>query len=75
MIDEGSILLIKLIRVGVVLRVAYSFFKAIGNPDESSGYFKRIRNVITFYVLAESIFQLKNIAIYYFKYGGKGGPM
>lgn len=75
MIEQGSILLIKLIRVGVVFRVGYSFLKMMENSDETSGYLKRIKNVLVFYVIAESIFHFRDIAIYYFKYGGNGGPM
>lgn len=65
-IDEISRLFIWLTRSGVGLRVAYCFFKRIGNDEETNVYNKRIKNAIIFYVIAESIFQIKDIAIYYF---------
>lgn len=74
-ITKMSIAILWLIRIGAGFRVAFSFFKMIYSEEESSSYRKRIRNTIKFYILAESIFQIKDIAVYYFKYGGKGGPL
>lgn len=65
-IDEISRFFIWLTRSGVALRVAFCFFKKIGNEEEAAVYNKRIRNAVLFYVLAESIFQIKDIAVYYF---------
>lgn len=69
-----SVMIIWLIRVGIGYRVAISFYKMM-HEEDGSIYKKRTRNALIFYVFAESAFQLKDIAIYYFKYGGKGGPM
>ncbi|MBU5676905.1 mercury transporter [Alkaliphilus sp. MSJ-5] len=65
-LDEISQLFIWLTRVGVIFRVAFCFFKKIGNDEEAAVYNKRMKNAITFYILAESIFQIKDIAMYYF---------
>lgn len=65
-LDDISRLLIWLTRSGVALRVAFCFFKKIGNEEEAGAYNKRMRNAVLFYILAESIFQIKDIAMYYF---------
>lgn len=69
-IDEISLLFIWLTRIGIALRIVYCYLKKMGDDDEGAVYNKRIKNAIVFYIFAESIFQLKDIAIYYFKYGG-----
>lgn len=68
--DELSNALIWLIRAGAGLRGVDCYLKIMRNSDEEEVYKKRIRNVISFYILSEGIFQLKDIAIYYFKQGG-----
>ncbi len=65
-IDEISLFFIWLTRLGVALRVAFCFFKKIGNVEEAAVYDKRMKNAIVFYIIAESIFQIKEIAFYYF---------
>lgn len=55
-----------LIRTGVGTRAAYCLFKMIQSDEEVALYKKRIKNVIFFYILAESVYQLKEIAFYYF---------
>jgi hypothetical protein len=69
-LKEVSIVIIWLIRVGIIFRVSFSFFKMIYEEDEGL-YRKRIKNSLIFYLLAESVFQLKDIATYYF--GNRGG--
>lgn len=65
-LKELSIAFIWLIRAGTVTRIAYCFIKMIQNDEEVGIYKKRMRNAIVFLILAESIWQLKDIAIYYF---------
>lgn len=69
-LDEISLLFIWLTRIGIALRIVYCYLKRMRNDDEGGIYNKRIKNATIFYIFAESIFQLKDIAIYYFKYGG-----
>lgn len=68
--DELSYALILLIRAGASLRVIDCLLKIMRNSDEEELYKKRIRNIIVFYILSEGIFQLKDLAIFYFKQGG-----
>ena len=69
--DGLSNALLWLIRAGAGLRGIECFLKIMGNPDEVEVYKRRIKNVIKFYVLSEGVFQLKDIAIFYFKQGGR----
>ncbi|SHH59235.1 mercury transporter [Sporanaerobacter acetigenes] len=62
---ELSNVLIWLVRAGVGARIAYCFVKATHN-EEIEVYKRRMRNTLIFYILAESVWQLKDIAIYYF---------
>ncbi|WP_129721369.1 mercury transporter [Xylanivirga thermophila] len=66
-LKELSNAFVWLIRIGTATRISYCYVKMINNDAEEAGvYKKRIRNVLVFYVLAESIWQLKDIAMYYF---------
>lgn len=71
-LNELSVAFIWLIRGSVGLRVVYCLYKKMGKDEEASSYMKKIQNAVVFYIFAESAFQLKNIAIFYFKYGGQG---
>lgn len=65
--------IIGLIRAGSATRVAYCFIKAIQSYDEIDVYKRRGKNTIVFYVLAESIWQVKDILFFYFRSHGGGG--
>lgn len=65
-VSELSSAVLILIRVGVVVRVTYIFFGMIHNEDEVGAGKKRIKNILKFYVLAESIFILKEIILSYY---------
>ncbi|MGJ0847782.1 hypothetical protein ACR77J_13915 [Tissierella praeacuta] len=65
-LKELAIALAWLIRIGTGTRITYCFIKMISNDDEVSVYKKRIKNTIGFLILSESVWQLKDIVIYYF---------
>jgi hypothetical protein len=65
-IDDISRVIIWLIRAGAIFRIAYCFFCLISNEEEAQSFKSRIKNVLLFYIIAESIFQIKNIIIHYF---------
>ena len=65
-LKEMSTAFVWLIRTGSAARISYCFIKMAQNDEGGTIYKKRIRNTLVFYVLAESIWQLKDIAIYYF---------
>ena len=58
--------LILLIRVGVGMRVVYCLIKIAVNEEEASIYKKRARNTVFFYVLAELIWELKELLLRYY---------
>lgn len=57
---------IMLIRVGAVFRVVYCFVRMGMNEDEAGMYKKRARNAVAFYVIAECIWQLKELILGYY---------
>lgn len=67
MIDELSKIMIGIIRTGVILRFTICMISMQKADDEMEGIKKRIINLIVFYIIAESIFQIRDILFYYFK--------
>ncbi len=67
MIDELSKIMIGIIRTGVILRFTICMISMQKADDEMEGIKKRIVNLIVFYIIAESIFQIRDILFYYFK--------
>ncbi len=66
MIDELSKIMIGIIRTGVILRFTVCMIGMQKADDEVEGIKKRIINLIVFYIISESIFQIKDILFYYF---------
>ncbi len=66
MIDELSKIMIGIIRTGVILRFTICMISMQKADDEMEGIKKRIVNLIVFYIIAESIFQIRDILFYYF---------
>ena len=66
LIDDLSRMLISLIRAGAIFRVSFCFFKMIMVDEERAMYKKRLKNVLTFYVIAESAFVIKNLILTYY---------
>ncbi|WP_018885721.1 hypothetical protein [Paenibacillus massiliensis] len=65
-LEELAQAVVLLIRVGCAFRFIYTMIRLSGADEESSKYKKRARNVIIFYVLAESIWQLKELILFYY---------
>nr|WP_317360074.1 mercury transporter [uncultured Tyzzerella sp.] len=66
MIDELSKIMIGIIRTGVILRFTICMINMQKADDEVERIKKRIINLIVFYIIAESIFQIRDILFYYF---------
>lgn len=66
MIDEISRAVIVLTRLGVAFRFIYCMVRLESAEEERGQYRKRTINVILFYVLAESVWQIKEIIFYYY---------
>ncbi|MBD5480365.1 MAG: mercury transporter [Lachnospiraceae bacterium] len=67
-IDDISIAIISLIRLGVAFRFVYCMVRLQGAEEEAAQFRKRVKNTVMFYIIAESIWQIKDIVMYY--YGG-----
>ena len=58
--DDLSKAIILLVRVGAVARFIYCM------EEQAAQYKKRARNTVIFYVIAESIWQIKDLILYYY---------
>lgn len=65
-LDDISMAVIALIRAGAVFRFIYCMVRLQGTEDEQAQYKKRAKNTVLFYVLAECIWQIKDIVFYYY---------
>lgn len=66
-LEELAQAVVLLIRVGCTFRFIYTMIRLSGADEESSKYKKRARNVVIFYVLAESIWQVKELILFYYR--------
>ena len=65
-LDDISMTVISLIRVGAVFRFVYCMVRMQAMEEEQTMYVKRARNTIFFYIAAECIWQIKDIVFYYY---------
>ena len=65
-LDDISMAVIVLIRAGAVFRFIYCMVRLQGAEEEQAQYKKRAKNTVMFYVMAESIWQIKEIVFYYY---------
>nr|WP_288891580.1 mercury transporter [uncultured Blautia sp.] len=65
-IDDISMAAISLIRLGAVFRFIYCMVRLEGAEEEQMQYRKRAKNTVLFYVLAESVWQIKEIVFFYY---------
>ena len=63
--DDLSKAIILLVRVGAVARFIYCMAR-LAAAEEAAQYKKRARNTVIFYVIAESIWQIKDLILYYY---------
>ncbi|MMZ67331.1 hypothetical protein D1872_299090 [compost metagenome] len=66
-LEELAQAVVLLIRVGCAFRFIYTMIRLSGADEESSKYKKRARNVVIFYILAESIWQVKDLILFYYR--------
>jgi len=65
-LDDISIVVISLIRLGIAFRFVYCMIRLQGAEEEQQQYQKRAKNIVMFYVFAESIWQIKDIVFHYY---------
>lgn len=66
MIDEVSKVVIWLIRAGATFRLCYCLFRLISADEDAVMYKKRAKNVILFYIIAESVWVIKDLILNYY---------
>lgn len=66
LLKEMADAFIILIRVGAAFRAVFCLIKIGGNEQESEGYKKKARNIVVFYIIAESVWQIKDIVVGYY---------
>lgn len=66
-IDEISKAIIMLVRLGAVMRFVYCMVRLSGADEDAAKYKKRTKNVVIFYVIAESIWQIRDLVLYYYR--------
>ena len=64
--DDISIAIIMLVRLGAVARFVYCMIRLSGSEDEAAQYKKRAKNTVVFYLIAECIWQIKDLILYYY---------
>ena len=64
--DDISIAIVNLIRIGAVARFVYCMVRLSAAEEEATQYKKRAKNTVIFYIIAESIWQIKDLVLYYY---------
>ena len=69
MVTMGDIsnAIIILVRAGATARFIYCMVRLAGAEDDAAMYKKRAKNVVIFYIIAESIWQIKDLVLYYYQ--------
>lgn len=65
-LDDLSMAVIAVIRLGAVFRFVYCMVALQGAEEEQAQFKKRARNTVIFYIIAECIWQIKELVFYYF---------
>lgn len=65
-LDDISMAVIAIIRLGAVFRFIYCMVRLQGAEEEQMQFKKRAKNTVLFYVLAECIWQIKELIFYYY---------
>ena len=64
--DDISNAIIALVRIGAVARFIYCLIRLESAEDQAAQYKKRAINAVIFYIIAESIWQIKDLILYYY---------
>ena len=64
--DDISVAIISLVRLGAVARFIYCLIRLESAEEQAAQYKKRMINTIVFYIIAESIWQVKDLILYYY---------
>lgn len=65
-IDDITNGLMIIVRLGIIARFIFCMVKLIGADDEAARYKKRAKNAVIFWILAESIWIIRDLVIHYY---------
>lgn len=65
--DDISTAIIMLVRIGAAARFIYCMIRLSGAEEQAAQYKKRAKNAVIFYIIAESIWQIKDLILYYYQ--------
>ena len=68
-----NLLKIAIIPIGVTFRVIFCLTKMIYDEEAQSSYKKKIKNTITFGIIAELCFVIRDLIVLYYSSSGGGG--
>jgi hypothetical protein len=66
-VDDITNGLMIIVRLGIIGRFIFCMVKLIGAEDEALRYKKRAKNAVIFWILAESVWIIKDIVLHYYK--------
>jgi len=66
LVDEMALAFILLIRAGAGLRIIYCFISIASDEEQAVTYKKRIKHTLVFYILAESVYIIRDIVLFYY---------
>lgn len=64
--DDISKAIIILVRLGAVARFVYCMVRLSAAEEQAAQYKKRAKNTVIFYIIAESIWAIKDMVLYYY---------
>lgn len=64
--DDISTAVISLIRLGAVARFIYCMVRLSAAEEQAGMFKKRAKNTVVFYIIAECIWQIKDLVLYYY---------
>ena len=66
-IDDITNAILIIVRLGIVARFIFCMVKLISADEEAGKFKKRAINAVIFWIIAESVWVLKDLVLYYYK--------
>jgi len=66
-IDDITMGVMILVRLGVVARFIFCMVKLMGADEDAMKYKKRAKNAVLFWIIAESVWVLRDIVFFYYR--------
>lgn len=66
-IDDISKAVLLLLRLGAAARLIYCFIRIGATDEQTEQYKKRAKNTVIFYIIAESIWAIKDMILWYYR--------